>query len=134
VRRAAAVTAGVFALALCAWFAIGIRQGHDTDAAGAIITGTSRLDPAQARQAAGLLQSAKLLNPDTQVDVLRAELDLGQGRTLAARRILESVVAKEPDNAVAWEWLARASVNDRREFFLAAFRIRQLVPPVPPPP
>jgi hypothetical protein len=79
------------------------------------------------------LTAAAFLNPDTGVDVLRAELDLGQGDRIGARRILERVVAKEPQNALAWEWLARASVGDLHEFFLAGIHLRQLVPAVPPP-
>jgi hypothetical protein len=130
------VTAGcaVLALGACAWFAVSIRQANGVQAASSLITGTTRLPPATAGRAANDLSSARLLNPDTQVDVLRAELDLGQGHAVAARRILERVVAKEPENAVAWEWLARASAGKVRELFLAGLHIRQLVPPVPPPP
>jgi hypothetical protein len=121
---------GVLAVVAVAWFALGIRQAHDTTAAAAIVTGTSPLAPSQARHVSGLLHSAGELNPDTQVDVLRGELDLGQGERVAARRILERVTAQEPDNALAWEWLARASLGDLREFYVAAYQIRLLVPPV----
>jgi predicted Zn-dependent protease len=127
------ITALALALAICAWFGLGIRQAHETDTAAAIITGTSRLAPAQADRAADLLHSAGFLNPDTQVDVLRAELELGQGRLATARSILERVVAQEPDNAIAWEWLARASSDDPREFLIAGIHLRALVPPVPSP-
>lgn len=130
--RARVLTAavGVLSVVTVAWFALGIRQAHDTTAAAAVVTGTSRLAPSEADHARGLLRAAGQLNPDTQVDVLRGELDLGQGDRVAARRILERVVAREPDNALAWEWLARASVGDLREFYVAAYQIRQLVPPV----
>ena len=123
----------IFSLCALAWFVVGIRQAHDTNAAAAIVTGASRLPAGQRRHAADLLSAAKVLNPDTQVDVLRAELALGQGDRAAARRILEQVVAKEPENAVAWEWLARASVGDLHEFFLAGIHLARLVPRVPPP-
>ncbi len=118
------------AVVICAWFVVGARQAHETDAAAAIIANGPRLSPAQADHAASMLRAAKSLNPDTIVDVLRAELDLDQGDRKAARTILERVVSSEPDNAAAWEWLAKASVGDLREFYLAAFRIEQLVPPV----
>jgi len=121
----------LLAAAACAWFALGVRQARGTNRATAIVTSGATLSPAQRRQAAGLLHGAKLLNPDTEVDVLRAELELDTRNPAAARLILEHVVSEEPDNAVAWEWLARASVGDPRELFLATLRIRQLVPPVP---
>ena len=125
------VALAIVAAIAAAWFAVAIRQATDLSQASTLVTGTSRLAPSQTRHARALLQSAGQLNPDTQVDILRGELDLGQGDRAAARRILERVVAQEPDNAVAWEWLARASPGDLREFYAAAFRIRQLVPPVP---
>ena len=128
--RLLTVAVGALAVVAVAWFALGIRQAHDTSAAAAVVTGTSRLADSQARHVRGLLDAAGQLNPDSQVDVLRGELDLGQGDRAAARQVLERVVAKEPDNALAWEWLARASVGDLREFYVAALRIRELVPPV----
>jgi predicted Zn-dependent protease len=125
-----AVALALVSLVVCAWFVLSIRQAQATTAASAIVTGTSRLPAAQAEHVASLLSSAQTLNPDRQVDVLRGELELGQGDRVAARRILEQVVAREPENVLAWEWLARASVGDLREFYLAAYRIRQLLPPV----
>ena len=129
--RPAAIGAALIALAVCAWFALGIRQAHDTTAATAIVSGSAHLSAGQGHRAAALLHSAKLLDPDTEVDVLRGELALEQGNRLGARSILERVVAKEPDNALAWQWLAKASVGDLHEFFLAAYRLQQLVPPIP---
>ncbi|MBV8431312.1 MAG: hypothetical protein JO244_09135 [Solirubrobacterales bacterium] len=120
----------VIALVVSAWYGLSIRQAHDTAAAAAIVTGSTPLAPAEARHASDLLGSAGRLNPDRQVDVLRAQLALAQGDRLGARRILEHVVAQEPENAVAWEWLARASSDDRHEFFFALIHLRQLVPPV----
>jgi predicted Zn-dependent protease len=132
--RLAAGALVTVALVTAAWFALGVRQARDTQAASTIVADGSAISASQARHAAQLLRAAELLNPNTNVDVLRAELDLYRGKRLAARSILERVVADEPDNAVAWEWLARASVGDLHEFFLAAFRLRQLVPPVRPAP
>lgn len=109
-----------------AWFALSAHQAIDTSRASALIAPGS--SPAQLRRAEGLLNGARLLNPDRSVDLLRAQAELDENHAGKARAILERVVASEPDNAVAWEWLARASVNDLREFYLAAFRIEQLVP------
>lgn len=128
--RSLRIAALALSIAVCAWFVLGIHQDHDVNAASAIVSGATTPSAAQARQARSLLERAKLLNPDSEVDLLRAQLDLEQGNQPGARAILERVVAREPDNAVAWEWLARASVGDLREFYLAAFRIEQLVPPV----
>ena len=119
------------ALVVTAWFALGVRQAIETSDAGAIVAAGARLSPARAQHAAQLLRSAAFLNPDRQVDVLRARADLGRDRRAVARAILERVVASEPDNLEAWIWLARSSVGDLRGFYAAAFRIRQLVPPVP---
>jgi predicted Zn-dependent protease len=102
------------------------------NAAGAILD-SPRLTGAQARHAAQLLQSAAFLNPDRQVDVLRAQLRRDQGDLRGARAILRPVISSEPDNLQAWLELARSSAGDPHDFFLAAFRVRQLVRTVPPP-
>jgi predicted Zn-dependent protease len=122
------------ALAAAAWFAIGVRQARDTSRASALVSGGAPLSASQARHAASLLDAAGLLNPDRQVDVVRAELDRDQGNMRGARTILKRVVTAEPDNLLAWIALAKASVGNLKDFYAAAYRIRQLVPPVPPPP
>jgi hypothetical protein len=128
------VRAAVLAVAVVtgAWFAVGALQARDTRRATAILASGGRLSPASARHTSSLLDGAGFLNPDRQVDVLRAQLDLGQGHELAARSILKRVVVSEPDNLQAWVWLARASVGDLKDFYAAAYRIRQLVPPARP--
>jgi hypothetical protein len=118
------------ALAACAWYVVGIRQARAVDQVSSIVSGGGQITPAQARHASDLLNSAAFLNPDRQVDVLRAEVKLDRGELPAARRILWRVVEGEPDNLAAWLTLARASVHDLRDFYAAAFAIRQLVPPV----
>ena len=128
--RLLAVVLALVSLVAAAWFAFGIRQAHDTAAADAILAAGSTPTAAQTAHAFSLLRTAKQLNPDTQVDLLRAQLLLDQGNRRAARSVLERVVATEPDNALAWEWLARASVGDTVEFFRAVLRFEQLVPPI----
>jgi hypothetical protein len=117
------------AVLVAAWFALGVRQAHDTSRAMAIVS-AGRPSPAQAKHASELLNAAAFLNPDHQVDVLRARLDLVRGDEPAARALLKRVVAGERFYLDAWIWLARASVGDLRDFYAAAYRIRQLVPPV----
>jgi predicted Zn-dependent protease len=104
------------ALVACAWFALGIRQAHDVNAAGAILD-SPRLTGAQARHAA----HAAFLNPDRQVDVLRAQLRRDQGDLRGARAILRPVISSEPDNLQAWLELARSSAGDRASASRALF-------------
>jgi len=122
------------ALVASAWYVIGIRQAHDINRASAIVSSGARLSSAQARHAAALLHDAKFLNPDRQVDLLGAQLNRDQGNLRGARTILKRVVASEPDNLLAWVSLAESSVGDLKDFYAAAYRLRQLAPSVPPPP
>jgi hypothetical protein len=118
------------ALVACAWFALGIRQARDTNRAAAILNSTAPLSRSQVQQASSLLDGAEVLNPDTQVDVLRARIHRHQQDYAGARAILERVVAKEPGNVSAWLWLAESSKGAPRTFLHALHRIDQLEPPV----
>ena len=118
------------ALLLASWFALGVRQAQDTRDVAAILA-SEHLTVAEERHAASLLHAAALLNPDRAVDVLRARLELAQGNKPGARAILKRVVSGENSYLEAWVWLAKASVGDLRDFYAAAYRIRQLLPPVP---
>lgn len=125
--RAALAALAVLA---AAWFALGVRQAHDTARATAILS-SSKLTQAQAHRATRLLDAAAFLNPDREVEVLRARVDLARADKAGARAILRRVVSQEDSYLEAWIWLARASVGDLRDFYAAAFRIQQLMPPVP---
>jgi predicted Zn-dependent protease len=118
------------ALAVCAWFALGIRQANQVNDAAAIVGRPA--SAAQARHAAKLLDDARTLNPDARVDVLRGQLALQQGNRDRAHRILSHVVAREPQNLEASVSLARAS-RTAAEFRGALAHVAQLVPRVPPP-
>ena len=131
--RTVRVLGVVLALAGCAWFVIGIRQAHDTAAAGAIVSGPLPLTAAQAAHARSLLHTAGQLNPDTQVDLLRAQLDRQRGDGAAARATIRKVLRDEPRNVRAWFALARSEGSDPRMFLLALGHIRALMPRVPPP-
>jgi predicted Zn-dependent protease len=101
--------AAAAAIVVCAWFALGIRQAHDTDAATAIVSGSAKLTAAQARRADSLLDGASTLNPDRQVDVLRAQVATKLGLKQRAEQILRPVVRGEPDNIVAWFAVVQAA-------------------------
>src|SRR5581483_11342184 len=101
----------VLAVAACAWFVLGYVQAHETARAQSIVVGAGRLTAAQQRSAADALSSAGRLNPDSTVDILRAELAYAEGHHPQAVRILESVVHREPDNVAAWAQLAAATAR-----------------------
>ena len=96
----------LFAVAACAWFVLGAVQARETARAQSILGGAARLTAAQQRSAANALSRAGQLNPDSTVDVLRAQLASLQGRQSQAVRILVGVVHSEPDNVAAWAQLA----------------------------
>jgi predicted Zn-dependent protease len=121
------------AVAAIAWFALGVRQAHDTAAASTIVNGRTPLNAVQAAHARSLLHAAGQLNPDTEVNLLRAQLYDEEGRYRLAQAEVGRVVTKEPKNAGAWLALAHASGGNRRIFFTALIHIRALVPVVPPP-
>jgi predicted Zn-dependent protease len=119
----------LFAILVCAWFAIGVRQARDVDHATALLSAGSHISGSDAARAASLLHSAGQLNPDRQVDVLRAQLATERGDRRSAEGILGGVVAAEPMNATAWVALARSATNGGT-LRLAFRRLAVLVPPV----
>lgn len=121
---------GIVAVLTVAWFAVGVRQAHDTDVASNIVAGAAPISPARARHATALLHDATQLNPDTAVDLLRAQLALRQGQPARARAIALSVTRSEPQNLQAWLTYGTASAADPPAFRLALARVRQLAPPV----
>jgi predicted Zn-dependent protease len=91
--------------------------------------GANQLTPAQARSATAALSSAGHLNPDSTVDVLRAELAYTEGHQPEAVRILVSVVHREPDNVAAWAQLAAATARGPL-FQLAIRNVARLDPKI----
>jgi predicted Zn-dependent protease len=132
--RIARVATLSLALIACAWFVLGIRQAHEIAGATQIVSQQSSPSAGQARKAASLLSSAGTLDPDIEVDVLRGRLAFVRGQLAAARRVLESVVRREPENLEAWSWLAKASAGAPATFRLAVAAVDRLLPKVPPPP
>jgi predicted Zn-dependent protease len=114
------------AIIVAAWFALGIRQAHDLAAATALVDSVKHLTAADARRANALLDSAGQLNPDRQVQIMRARVVLDTGDRELAERILAPVVRSEPQNADAWFWVAQAAPNPA-EFFNALRHVGQLI-------
>jgi predicted Zn-dependent protease len=131
---AARIVMLVLAVLACAWFVVGIRQAPGVQRATAIVSESesAAIGHARAREALAALDGAATLNPDTEVQILRARIALEQGDPAGARRILASVVRAEPMNLEAWIWMANASADDRRERAIAFSHVLELVPPRTP--
>jgi thioredoxin-like negative regulator of GroEL len=97
----------LMALAACAWFGLGVVQARDTSQAQSILGAQPSLGPAEARHVTSLLWGASTLNPDRDVSILRAKLDLLEGRRAAATAVMRKVVGSEPDNIEAWVQMAQ---------------------------
>lgn len=115
-----------FALAVCAWFVLGIRQAREIAQATSIVTQPGALTASQSARAASLLRSAGTLNPDSTVDLLRARLAIRRHEPGRAKRIVEGVTQREPKNIEAWYTLAEVSGNDPRTLVLALKRVNEL--------
>jgi hypothetical protein len=75
------------------------------------------------------LRQARLLNPDTQPDVTRAVILASHGLYGPAIRVLDGVVAREPQNLVAWaNLLFVAKGHDPARFRRALASARRLDP------
>ncbi len=118
----------ILALVVCAWFVLGIREAHDVNAATAIVDQNPPVSAAQDRQAASALHDAGVLNPDGEVDVLRAQLDVRVGRYSAAMTAARRATAHEPGNVLAWLTLASASYDAGRLDQHAVARMIELDP------
>jgi len=127
VRVATPSVAG--ALAMCAWFALGIHQAQDIARATAIVSKGSA-NPAQEREVRSLLRDARTLNPDRQVDVLLGEVEVEHRDYAQAREVLEALTRSEPENLLGWLWLARSAVNDRRLLYTSLLHVIELDPEV----
>ena len=120
----AALTA--FAVAACAWFALGAHQAREVSAAANLIS-SPPLSHSQVQQAASRLRSAATLNPDRTVDLLRAQLYADQRRYADARTVLEGVVHSEPENLQAWIDLTRYSYGAPATFARGVETIKRLL-------
>lgn len=110
--RIAQPAALVGAVAVCAWFGIGIRQAHNVASVTQTIGSSQSLTVTQLHALDSRLAAAATLNPDRTVDILRARVLIEAGRPRAAEPILERVTHAEPMNLDGWLWLAGAALND----------------------
>jgi predicted Zn-dependent protease len=110
--RTARVATLLLALVVCAWFALGIRQAHETAKATDLVTSGSSLTGRQLADVQSWLDSAATLNPDSTVDIVRAQALIKAGRARAAERLMESLTQREPLNLEAWIWLGGAALGD----------------------
>jgi predicted Zn-dependent protease len=115
-------------LVLAAWFVLDARQAQETADVSAIVSQTAPVTAAQAAHATSLLASAAKLNPDRSVQILRGELLLRRHHAAQARSALLGVTHAEPQNFLAWYWLADASASAPRTFYAAELRMEQLDP------
>jgi Tetratricopeptide repeat len=90
------------ALALVAWSAVLWRDERiGSEAVDRILRNPGLSDAAWASEMERL-RDAELLNPGPSWDTARAGALLQRGRPEAARRVIEDVVEREPDNLEAW--------------------------------
>ena len=98
------------AAVVCAWFALGAVQTHDQNAATALIDQPSAPSAALTQlRIMSLLDGAGRLNPDRDIDLLRAQAETRAGRPAAAVRTALAVTGAEPLNIDAWTVLAFAA-------------------------
>jgi Flp pilus assembly protein TadD len=121
----------LLALAICAWFALGVRQARSLGRAEAIITTGNHLTAAQFRSATALLNEADALNPDRTVELDRIHLLLGRGRDAEANRLARQAVSAEPQNIEAWIALAESSSTNLSLYRYAVHRVNGLEPLLP---
>lgn len=123
------------AIAVCAWFALGVRETNDQAQATKLLDQHLSLTSGQAREADRLIRDALTLNPDQALNILRARVKVQRRDLRGAATIAEAVTRQEPENADAWssvEFLTRQS--DPALSRLAQARVGALAPPVPPAP
>lgn len=118
------------AVAAVAWLAAGIDASRAQDDLGRLVATTAEPDRADLARADELRRRAERYVPGRRPSLLEATLRARADRAGAAR-LLEDVVANEPDNAEAWLLLARATDPPRSERAMA--RVRELAPDVPGP-
>jgi predicted Zn-dependent protease len=120
----------LLAVAAMAWLGAGIAASRAQDDLGRLVATTARPDRADLERADELRRRAEHRVPGRRPSLLEATLRLKGDDRAGAARLLEDVVAEEPENAEAWLLLSQASEAraDR-----ARERVRALAPDVPAP-
>ena len=84
--RAARLAIAALAVAACAWFVIGVIQSNNESRATALINGGGTPTPAQTAQIGHWLDTAATLNPDRNIDLLRAQAEVRAGQSAQGAR------------------------------------------------
>ena len=92
--RAARLAIAALAVAACAWFVIGVIQSHNESRATALINGGGTPTPTQTAQIGHWLDTAATLNPDRNIDLLRAQAEVRAGQSARALVLMKRVVAR----------------------------------------
>jgi hypothetical protein len=130
--RATRIAGVAGALLVCAWFVLAAVQARALDRAKEVVRAPGVPSAAQTDRAERLLDTAGFLSPGTEDDLIRAQLLTETARGPEARRLLDDVVAREPDNIDAWSRLAFLTLRkDPRAWAEASAQLRRLAPPVP---
>jgi predicted Zn-dependent protease len=119
--------------AAIAWLAAGIQASNAQDDLGRLVATTAEPDRADLARANELRKEAERYVPGRRPSLLEATI---RARTdpAGAGRLLNDVVADEPDNAEAWLLLAQATEqSDPQRSEQAMARVRELAPNVPAP-
>ena len=120
----------VIAVAAVAWLGAGLAASRAQDDLAHLVATTANPDRADYERAAELRAEAERRVPGRRPTLLEATLHMKGDDRAGAARLLEELVADEPDNAEAWLLLSQAS--DEREAEARA-RVRALAPDVPAP-
>jgi hypothetical protein len=118
------------ALVVAVWLALGLHPARLENQGRAVQRG--KLDDRTFHQAVDLFRRAQDGTPDTDPALLEGGLLSAGGRPRAGARVLEGVVADEPENSKAWALLFTATRQfDRRRAARARARVLELRPPLP---
>jgi hypothetical protein len=126
--RAASIVCLAVAVVVCAWFALGARQAIETSRASSIANHGIHATAAQEHTVASLVRAARFLNPDKEPDILLGQTQIEHGDFARGRRVLLAVTRSEPQNVLAWVWVAHSGGPG---FRTGLERVRMLDPLVP---
>jgi predicted Zn-dependent protease len=128
IARAFAV---LVAAAAIAWLGAGIAASRAQDDLARLVTTTAEPGEAELERAGELRRRAERWVPGRRPTLLETTLRLKADDREGAARLLEDLVADEPENAEAWLLLSQATAGRRSE--QARARVRALAPDVPAP-
>jgi predicted Zn-dependent protease len=123
------IAVAAVALACAAWMAVAYTAAHAEDQLRDAVI--AKPDVPRAER---LYDTAGRATPGVRRMILLGQVKLRAGDPRGAVALGQEAVAREPDNAEAWFLVARAAPStDPNLARRAAARVRELVPPVPPP-